>query len=57
MKVRILVSWLGTPGTVVEMDDQEAVERIASGEVEPVGRIARRRASADIPEERAEADA
>lgn len=52
MKVRILNAAVGTPGEVVEMDDAEAQERIASGEVEPVGRPPRRRAAVEPPEVR-----
>lgn len=50
MKVRILNSAVGVPGEIVEMDDAEAKERIASGEVEPVGR--RRTAALSPPEVR-----
>lgn len=52
MQVRVLVSYLGVvPGTIVEMPDGEAAERIASGEVEPVGESpAKRRRTATAPE-------
>lgn len=55
MKVRILVSWLGEPGTIVEMPDVDALGHISDGEVEAVGQPpakARRRATADERETR-----
>ncbi len=54
VKVRVLNSWLGVPGSIVEMPDAEAMERIAAGEVEPVktGSRERRKAALDVPEER-----
>lgn len=53
MQVRVLVSYLGVePGTVVEMADGEAAERIASGEVEAVGTPpAKRRRTATVERE------
>jgi hypothetical protein len=55
MKVRILVAWLGEPGTVVEMPEADALGHIQDGEVEAIGEPparARRRATAEERETR-----
>lgn len=60
MRVRVLNAAVGIPGSVVDMPDAEARERIVSGEVEPVAAAVepepkprrRRTAAVSVPEVR-----